>query len=135
MTTSSKTTTSRSAKSTEKPTTRRAATSRPFLRHFHSEDLRRRTLAVLTLIESAPLPTAHRGALADVVVELMKNGLDSYFMVPLKKAKAGFVTEQAANVGLMGAQQMMGSVVRNIIGRMEAPQLISVCGSIREFMV
>ncbi|MGP1684854.1 MAG: hypothetical protein ACTS8S_21235 [Giesbergeria sp.] len=89
---------------------------------------------MLILIESAPDATAHRGALADVVGDLMKNGLDAYFMVPLKKAKAGFVTEQAANVGLMGTQQMMGTVVRNIIGRMGAPQLISVCGSIREFM-
>jgi hypothetical protein len=87
------------------------------------------------LLESSPDATAHRGALADVVVDLMKSGLDSYFMGPLKKAKAGFVIEQSASIGLMGAQQIMGSVIRNMIGRMEAPQLLSVCGSIREFMV
>jgi hypothetical protein len=44
------------------------------------------------------------------------------------------VIEQSAKMGLMGAQQVIGSVIRNIIGRMEAPQLLSVCGSIREFM-
>ncbi len=77
---------------------------------------------------------AHRDALADVVVDLMKSGLDHYFMRPLKKAKAGFITEQSASVGLMGAQQVIGAVIRNIIGRMGAPQLLSVCGSIREFM-
>lgn len=134
MATPSKTTAARPAKSAVKAPARRPAASKPFLRHFHSEDLRKRTLAVLTLIETSDDAVVHRGALADVVVELMKNGLDSYFMVPLKKAKAGFVTEQAANVGLMGTQQMMGTVVRNIIGRMDAPQLVSVCGSIREFM-
>lgn len=142
MVTSAKTKAARPAKAAAKPSAeiaaqpaaRRPAAGKPFLRHFHSEDLRKRTLAVLTLIESAPDATAHRGALADVVTDLIKNGLDAYFMVPLKKAKAGFVTEQAASVGLMGTQQMMGTVVRNIIGRMGAPQLLSVCGSIREFM-
>ena len=86
------------------------------------------------MIESAPDATAHRGALADVVMELMKSGFDGYFLVPLKKAKAGFLIEQSASVGLMGAQQVIGTVTRNIIGRMDAPQLLSVCGSIRGLM-
>jgi len=86
------------------------------------------------LLEKSADATDHRDALADVVVDLMKSGLDYYFMGPLKKAKAGFVIEQSAKMGLMGAQQVIGSVIRNIIGRMEAPQLLSVCGSIREFM-
>lgn len=113
---------------------RRAAPSKPFLRFFHSADLRKKTLSVLEMVESAPDATDHRGALADVVADLMKSGLDYYFMLPLKKSKAGFVTEQTASVGLMGAQQVIGTVIRNIIGRMGAPQLLSVCGSIRELM-
>jgi len=135
MATTAKPKATRPAKSAEQPATRRAAPSKPFLRFFHSEDLRKRTLAVLALIESAPDATAHRGALADVVVDLMKSGFDGYFLVPLKKAKAGFLIEQSAHVGLMGAQQVIGSVTRNILGRMTAPQLLSVCGSIRELMV
>lgn len=125
-------------KSARPPAQRRAAPvklAQPFLRFYHSADLRKKTLAVLALIEGAPDATAHRGALADVVIELMKSGFDGYFLAPLKKAKAGFLIEQSANVGLMGAQQVMGSVTRNIIGRMDAPRLLSVCGSIRAFMV
>ena len=125
-------------KSASPPTPRRAAPAKPaqpFLRFYHSADLRKKTLAVLALIEGAPDATAHRGALADVVIELMKSGFDGYFLAPLKKAKAGFLIEQSANVGLMGAQQVIGSVTRNIIGRMDAPQLLSVCGSIRALMV
>ena len=125
-------------KSASPPTPRRAAPAKlaqPFLRFYHSADLRKKTLAVLALIEGAPDATAHRGALADVVIELMKSGFDGYFIAPLKKAKAGFLIEQSANVGLMGAQQVMGAVARNIIGRMDAPQLLSVCGSIRALMV
>jgi hypothetical protein len=30
---------------------------------------------------------------------------------------------------------VMGSVIRNIIGRMDGPQLLSVCGSIRQLML
>lgn len=135
MATASTTKTTRPAKTAQRPSTRRPGPSKPYLRYFHSEALRKRTLSVLTLLETSPDATAHRGALADVVVDLMKSGLDYYFMGPLKKAKAGFVTEQSASMGLMGAQQVIGSVIRNIIGRMQTPQLLSVCGSIREFMV
>ena len=110
------------------------ASSKPFLRFYHSEGLRKRTLSVIGDLEQAQDATAHRDALADVVVELMKSGLDDYFMKPLKLAKAGFIVEQSANLGLAGAQQVMGSVIRNIIGRMGGPQLLSVCGSIRQFM-
>jgi hypothetical protein len=108
--------------------------SKPFLRFYHSEGLRKKTLSVLGDLEQAQEATAHRDALADVVVELMKSGLDAYFMKPLKLAKAGFIVEQSANLGLAGAQQVMGSVIRNIIGRMGGSQLLSVCGSIRQFM-
>jgi hypothetical protein len=43
--------------------------------------------------------------------------------------------EQSASLGLAGVQQVMGSVVRQIIGRMDSPQLISVCGTIRQLML
>jgi len=68
-------------------------------------------------------------------VELTNSGLDYYFMKPLKLAKAGFIVQQSANLGLAGAQQVMGSVIRNIIGRMDRPQLLSVRGSIRQLML
>jgi len=122
------------------PSKRRSPTqgkpsSQPFLRFYHSEGLRKKTLSVLTTLEQARDASAHRDDLADVVVELMKSGLDYYFMQPLKLAKAGFIVEQSASLGLTGAQQVMGSVVRSIIGRMEKPQLLSVSGSIRQFML
>lgn len=109
--------------------------ARPFLRFYHSAELRRKTLSVLDRIERAKDATTHRDELADVVVELTNDGLDFYFMGPLRLAEAGFVLEQSANVGVMGVQQVMASVVRQVIGRMGSPQLLSVCGSIRQFML
>ena len=109
--------------------------SKPFLRFYHSDGLRKKTLSVLGALEEAQDPATHRDALADIVVELMNSGLDYYFMKPLKLAKAGFIVQQSANLGLAGAQQVMGSVIRNIIGRMDGPPLLSVCGSIRQLML
>jgi hypothetical protein len=109
--------------------------SKPFLRFYYSDSLRKKTLSVLGTFKEAKDATAHRVALADVVVELTNSGMDYYFMKPLKLAKVGFLVQQSANLGLAGAQQVMGSVIRNIIGRMDQPQLLSVCGSIRQLML
>jgi hypothetical protein len=112
-----------------------APTSKPYLRFYHSEALRKKTLALLSTIEQADDAAAHRGALADLVVELTNAGLDYYFIKQLKLAKPGFLIEQSANIGMTGAQQVMGSVIRQVIGRMDAPQVLSVCRSIRQLML
>lgn len=89
---------------------------------------------MLAAIEEAGDALAHRDALGDLVVELTHAGLDAFFLEPLKLAQPGFMVQQSANLGMAGARQVMGSVIRSIIGRMDDPQLRSVCGSIRGFM-
>ena len=111
-----------------------ALAGRPFLRFHHSAPLRRKTLSVVEALEQAENPVAHADALADLVVELTNAGLDAYFMQPLKLAKTGFVVEQSASLGMIGVQQVMGTVIRRVIGRMDSAQLLSVCGSIGQFM-
>lgn len=119
------------AKATAKPP---APPPRAFLRFYHSEELRARSLAVLGALERADDPTKHRDALADLVVELTDVGMDYFFLGPLRLARAGFITEQSARLGMAGSLRVMASVVRNLIGRMDEPQLLSVCASIRELM-
>jgi len=111
-----------------------APDSKPFLRFHHSEALRKKTLALIGAIEQADDSATHRDALANLVVELTNSGLDYYFMKQLKLAKPGFLVEQSANLGMVGTQQVMGTVIRQVIGRMDSPQLLSVCGSIRQLM-
>lgn len=106
----------------------------PYLRFYHPVVLRKRTIAVLDRLEASSDPTEHRRALADIAVDLTRCGMDEYFMKPLKLAKAGFVTEQSAALGMAGAVQVLSSVIRNIIGSMGAPQLLAVCSSVRQFM-
>jgi hypothetical protein len=121
----------RAAKSPSGPP---ALDGRPFLRFHHSETLRKKTLAIIVDVEQAEEPVTHRDALADLVVELTNSGLDYYFMKQLKLARPGFLVEQSANLGMVGTQQVMGTVIRQVIGRMDGPQLLSVCGSIRQLM-
>lgn len=109
--------------------------SEPFLRFYYSKGLRKRTLSVISALEQAQDATVHRDALGGVIVELMSSGMEYYFMKPLKLAKVGILMQQSANLGVAGVNKVMGSVIRNIIGRMDSPQLLSVCSSIRQFML
>ena len=107
----------------------------PSLRFPCSAGLIRKVSKVLDSLERAKDPVQPREALADVVVALTREGLDAYYLEPLNRAQAGFVTQQSASLGMAGARQVMGSVIHNIIVRMDGPQLLSVCGSIRDFML
>jgi len=107
---------------------------KPFLRFHHDRELRTKTLAVLEAVENAGKPTDFSGHLTELVLELIDSGMDQFFLQPLKATKANFVVQQSAALGLSGVQKVMGTVVRNIIGRMDDRQLLSVCGSIRQFM-
>jgi hypothetical protein len=113
---------------------RQATASQPSLRFYYSDDLRTRTLAILASIEHSAQPTRHRDALADIAIELAHAGMDYYFIKALERANVGFVIQTSASIGMAGVLQLMGTVIRNIMGRMDGHQLLSVCGSIREFM-
>ena len=104
----------------------------PFLRFYHSDELRARTLAVLGALEKASDPEEHRDSLADLVVELTESGMDYYFLRALKLAKAGFLVEQSARLGMSGAVKLIGSVSRKFIVRMDSAQLLVVSRHIRE---
>lgn len=107
---------------------------KPFLRFYHPESLRTKTLAVLTALEQAQDPTRHRNALTDIALELTDSGLDYYFLRPLKLANAGFITEQSAHMGMGAVKRVMAPVIRNVIGNMDRQQLLTVCHHIRQLM-
>ena len=110
----------------------KAVAAQPFLRFYHSAELRARTLAVLGALEEASDPEEHRDSLADLVVELAESGMDYYFLRALKLAKTGFLVEQSARLGMSGAVKLIGTVSRKFIGRMDSAQLLVVSGYIRE---
>lgn len=106
----------------------------PFLRFYHSKSLRAKTLRVLGTLEKAKDSTQYRDALAGVIVELTDSGMEYYFLRPLKLAQVGFLTQQSANLGMAATTRVLGSVIRNIVGRMDHPQLLTVCSYVRQLM-
>jgi hypothetical protein len=112
----------------------KSPSSKPSLRFAVSKSLHEQTLAVLTSLEKEKDSTQHRDALASTVVELTDAGMDYYFLRPLRIAKAGFFVEQSASLGMAGVTTLLASVVRNVINRMDSPQLLSVCSHIRQLM-
>ncbi len=64
----------------------------------------------------------------------MGEGLDYYFMRSLKVAKAGFIVEQSANLGLAGVQRVMAPIIRRVVGRLTHEQVRSIASTIRELM-
>jgi hypothetical protein len=115
------------------PTNSRDA-PQPFLRFYHSDSLRSRTLAVLEAIETGDDPTDQRQALAAVVVELTETGLDYYFVKPVRAAKVGFVAERSTKLGIASILKVMGPVTRRIIGGMDSTQLRVVSSHLRHLM-
>lgn len=135
MPTSSKQPSKPPAKRTTKRSFKPAPPSdKPFLRFYHSESLRTKTLAVLTTLEQAQDRTRHRDALSDLVLELTDSGMEYYFLRPLQLAKVGIVTEQSARLGMGTVKRFMAPVIRNTIGHMDQQQLLTVCSFIRQLM-
>ena len=108
--------------------------TQPFLRFYHSEKLRAKTLGVLTTLEKSKDSTKHRDALAEIVADLTDSGMDYYFLRPLKLAGVGFFVQQSASLGMSATTGVLASVIRNIIGGMDHAQLLNVCGFIRQLM-
>src|SRR3990167_3021598 len=119
----------------QKPKKPAASAAMPFLRFHHSARLGEKTLKLRETVENANKPTEHSGRLTDLILELTDAGMDQFFLQSLKATKANFVVQQSASLGLSGVRKVMCTVIRNIIGRMDDRQLLSVCGSIRQFMV
>ncbi len=106
----------------------------PSLRFHYSTALHARTLEVLEALETSEDATRHRGALADVVLELTEAGLDYYFVQAVQDAKVGYVAEQSTKLGLSSIRKVMGPVIRRVIGGMSAVQLLSVSRHMRHLM-
>ena len=113
----------------------KAKSAEPFLRFYHSDELRAKTLAVLGALEEDSDPENHRDTLADLVAELTESGMNYYYLRALKLAKAGFVAEQSARLAMSGAVKLITSVTGKFIARMDSAQLLVVSRHIRELAI
>ena len=107
---------------------------KPFLRFYHSEVLRVRTLAVLARIEEGQDSRQHRDALSEVIMELNGAGMEYYYLRPLGLANVSSRLEKSARIGIGGVVLVMTPVIRTVIKRMKRDELLSVCRHMREIM-
>jgi hypothetical protein len=107
------------------------ATSLPYLRFYHSKQLREKTELVLAAVEAEAQHAKHAQAVADLVTELIEAGMDYYFLKALKIAEVGFIAEQSARLGMSGAVKLISSVSRKFIVGMDQAQLLVVATHIR----
>ena len=103
-------------------------------RFYISPELQERLEAVLAQIEGGKAATRHHLELSETLVALVAEGLDYYFLRTVKAARAGFLLEQTAALGIASVQKVMGPVVPKIAGRLDHEQLRSVAATIRELM-
>jgi hypothetical protein len=103
----------------------------PSMRFHYSQALKDKTDAVLSAIEQETWHEKQGEVLADLVAELIEAGMDFYFLQTLKLAEAGFVAEQSAKLGLVGAAKLLSSITRKYIERMNHTQLLVVAKRIR----
>jgi hypothetical protein len=89
---------------------------------------------VLTKIEKAKDRGQYRDDLADIVVQLTDNGMDYYFLKPLRTAEVGFFAQQSANLGIGATTRIISPVIRKLIGGMNNRQLLAVCTHIHQLM-
>jgi hypothetical protein len=106
-------------------------TSQPSIRFFHSTELKEKTDAVLSELESNPDYPKHGDAMANLVAELIDAGMDYYFVKALKQAKIGFISEKSAMLGIASAVKLISSVSRKFIVRMDSNQLLVVASHIQ----
>jgi hypothetical protein len=128
---SAKTETSKKAVKTPAKLAPSRAAAAPSLRFLHSQALRERTDAVLDALEASPSHPGHGEAMADLTTALIEAGMDDYFLRGLKEAKVGFVTEQSARMGILGAVRLISSISRKYLERMTGEQLQGVGRHIR----
>ncbi|MCC6145126.1 MAG: hypothetical protein IT368_15070 [Candidatus Hydrogenedentes bacterium] len=111
-----------------------AATRKPSIRFYHSKALRNKTLKVLDAIDKDKDPTAHKGAFADLVVELSDIGMNYWFIQPLELAKMNIMVRQSARVGTASANRIVAPIVRGVVGRMDGRQLRTVAKFLRKHL-
>jgi len=107
---------------------------RPYLRFYHSQDLRVKTLSVLTRIEEGQDARGDREILSDVIMELNSAGMEYYYLRPLGLAQVSPRLEKSARLGIGGVVLVMAPVVRAVIRRMDRREILAVCRHIRELM-
>jgi hypothetical protein len=89
-------------------------------------ELRERAEAVIEEIRRSSDPRSHRSELIEVIVELTRAGLQSYFLLPLERAAVDSVAYGTAKLGVTAAGRTLPTLVRRVVATLSEEQLRTI---------
>jgi hypothetical protein len=115
--------------------TAKRATTRSLLAFEVPSELCRRTEEVIEAIRKSADPQPHAQELIEVIIELTRTGLDSYFLLPLKRARVGSVNYGSAKLGVAAAGKSLPVLVRKVVGSVSSEQLLEIVDFLDQILV
>jgi hypothetical protein len=97
--------------------------------------LQERTEAVIEEVRRSPDPRSHRAELIEVILELTRTGLQSYFLLPLERAGVDSVAYGTAKLGVTAAGRTLPTLVRRVVASLSEEQLRTIVDFLDESLV
>ena len=109
--------------------------SRAYLAFEVPPELRLRTRRVIDAVRESDEPKTQADELIEVVVELTRTGLHSYFLLPLERAGVGSMTFGSAKLGVSAAGRSLPILVRRVLGSLSTKQLVEIVDYLDETLI
>lgn len=106
----------------------------PAIRYHLTPDRYQEALAVLTHVENADQPEKEAEQLAKLITTLTKEGLEFFFLHPLRSAKVGIITMKTAEVGVAASSKVFTPVITKVVKSLNRDQILSICHFMRELI-
>jgi hypothetical protein len=100
-----------------------------------SPELMTRAEASLQALRRDPEHPSHVKELVAVVLELTENGLDYYFLEPLRRARVGAMGMAPARLGIATAGRAISPLVRRVMSSLDKEQILSIADFVDELLI
>ncbi len=100
-----------------------------------SSELMKRAEASVQSLRRDPEDPSHVKELVAVVLELTENGLDYYFLEPLRCARVGAMGMTTARLGIATAGRAISPLVRRVMSSLDEEQILSIADFVDELLI
>lgn len=106
----------------------------PSIRYNLTPERHQEALAILTQVENAEQPEKESEQLAKLITTLTKEGLEFFFLHPLRTAKVGIITMKTAEVGVAASSKVFTPVITKVVKSLNRDQVLSICHFMRDLI-
>jgi hypothetical protein len=100
-----------------------------------SPELMARAEATLQAVRQNPEHPPHVQDLVAVILELTENGLDYYFLEPLRRMRVGAMGMTTARLGIAAAGRSIQAIVRRVLSSLNEEQILSIAEFVDELLI